>query len=51
MMSFRNLLNFHHSLLRFFCIELIKIKKKHYLIQKLSTSLSYLKLNLQKLIF
>jgi hypothetical protein len=47
----RNLLYFLYPFGEFFCNRFIKIKKKHYLTQKLSTSLSYLKLNPQKLIF
>ncbi len=47
----RNLLYFLYPFGEFFCKRFIKFKKKHYLTQKRSTSLSYLKLNLLKSIF
>jgi hypothetical protein len=47
----RNLLYFLYPFVEFFCNRFIKIKKRHYLTQKLSTSFSCLKLNLLKPIF
>ncbi len=47
----RNLLYFLYPFGEFFCNRIIKIKKKQYLTQKLSTSLSCLKWNPLKSIF